>query len=66
MRARLDHPGVCRRGATADNDPHAIAHAVSSIISRPEALRRLNARRHAEQFTWPRAAKGMLEAMGAV
>ena len=47
-------------GATADNDPGAIAHAVSSIISRPEALRRINARRRAEQFTWPRAAEGML------
>ncbi len=53
-------------GATADNDPRAIAHAVSSIISRPEALRRTNARRRAEQFTWPRAAAGMLGALGAV
>jgi alpha-1,6-mannosyltransferase len=53
-------------GATADNDPRAIAHAVSSIISRPEALRRLSARRRAEQYTWPRAAAGMLDAMGAV
>ncbi len=53
-------------GATADNDPRAIAYAVSSIISRPEALRRTNARRRAEQFTWPRAAAGMLEALGAV
>jgi alpha-1,6-mannosyltransferase len=53
-------------GATADNDPRAIADAVSSIMSRPEALRRNNARRRAEHFTWPRAAAGMLEAMGAV
>ena len=53
-------------GATADNDPRAIAHAVSSIISRPETLRRNNARRRAEQFTWPRAAAGMLGAMGAL
>ena len=53
-------------GATADNDPRAIAHAVSSIISRPEALRRMNARRRAEQFTWPRAAAGMLGALGAL
>jgi alpha-1,6-mannosyltransferase len=51
-------------GATADNDPLAIAHAVSSIISKPEALRRTNARRRAEQFTWPRAAAGMLGALG--
>ena len=53
-------------GAAADNDPRAIAHAVSSIISRPESVRRTDARRRAEQFTWPRAAAGMLEAMGAV
>jgi alpha-1,6-mannosyltransferase len=52
-------------GATADNDPRAIAHAVSSIIRRPEAVRRLHARRRAEQFTWPRAAAGMLGALGA-
>ena len=53
-------------GATADNDPRAIAHAVSSVISRPEAQRRMNARRRAEQFTWPRAAAGMLGALGAL
>jgi alpha-1,6-mannosyltransferase len=53
-------------GATADNDPRSIAHAVSSVLSRPEALRRLHARRRAEQFTWKRAAAGMLDAMGAV
>jgi alpha-1,6-mannosyltransferase len=52
-------------GATADNDPAAIAHAVSSITSRPEAQRRVDARRRAEQFTWPRAAAGMLAALGA-
>jgi alpha-1,6-mannosyltransferase len=52
-------------GAAADNDPNAIAHAVSSIISRPERLRRNSARRRAEQFTWPRSATGMLNALGA-
>ena len=52
-------------GAAADNDPAAIAHAVTSIISRPELLRRSDARRRAEQFTWPRAATGMLNALGA-
>ena len=52
-------------GATADNDPRAIAHAVSSIISRPEVLRRTSARRRAEDFPWPRAAAGMLGALGA-
>src|SRR5918997_1732939 len=52
-------------GATADNDPDAIAAAVSSVIDTPEPLRRTNARRRAEQFTWPRAAAGMLDALGA-
>jgi alpha-1,6-mannosyltransferase len=52
-------------GATADNDPDAIANAVTSVISRPERLRRINARRRAEDFTWPRAAAGMLRALGA-
>jgi alpha-1,6-mannosyltransferase len=52
-------------GAAADNDPDAIACAVTSIISRPETLRRNDARRRAEQFTWPRAATGMLSALGA-
>lgn len=52
-------------GATAANDPRAIAHAVTSVISRPERLRRINARQRAEQFTWPRAAAGMLDALGA-
>ena len=52
-------------GAAADNDPDAIAQAVASIISRPERLRRNDARRRAEQFTWQRAAAGMLNALGA-
>ena len=52
-------------GATADNDPGAIAHAVTSVISRPESLRRSRARQRAEQFTWPRAAAGMLGVLGA-
>lgn len=52
-------------GATADNDAGAIARAITSVISRPERLRRNNARRRAEQFTWPRAAAGMLNALGA-
>jgi alpha-1,6-mannosyltransferase len=52
-------------GAAADNDPDAIARAVSSIISRPEPVRRNSARRRAEQFTWPRSAAGMLNALGA-
>lgn len=52
-------------GATADNDPRAIAHAVTSVMGRPESLRRGSARRRAEQFTWPRSAAGMLHALGA-
>ncbi|MGE0782949.1 glycosyltransferase, partial [Mycolicibacterium sp.] len=52
-------------GATADNDPRAIAHAVAALLARPEPLRRRSARRRAEQFTWPRAAAGMLRALGA-
>ena len=50
-------------GAAADNDPVAIARAVTSVISRPESARRRDARRRAEQFTWPRAATGMLRAL---
>jgi alpha-1,6-mannosyltransferase len=52
-------------GATADNDPHAIAHAVSTVLTRPEHQRRHSARQRAEQFTWPRSAAGMLGALGA-
>ena len=51
-------------GASADNDPHAIAMAVSAVISRPESARRLSARRRAENFSWPRSAAGMLGALG--
>ncbi|MGU3501560.1 glycosyltransferase [Mycobacterium sp. C31M] len=50
-------------GAAADNDPRAIAHAVSTVISRPEPVRRTSARRRAEQFTWPRSAAGMLDVL---
>lgn len=50
-------------GATADNDPRALAHAVASVISRPEPVRRHSARRRAEQFTWPRSAAGMLDVL---
>lgn len=50
-------------GATADNHPHAIADAVTSVLTRPESQRRSSARRRAEQFTWPRSAAGMLTAL---
>lgn len=56
---------TCDSGATADNDAHAIARAVTSVIGRPEPVRRRSARRRAEEFTWPRSAAGMLDALGA-
>ncbi|BBX45296.1 glycosyltransferase [Mycobacterium cookii] len=52
-------------GALADNNPVAIAEAVSAIVGRPEAHRRDAARRRAEMFTWQRAAVGMLTTLGA-
>src|ERR1700761_1273166 len=52
-------------GALADNDPVAIARAVSAIVSLPESHRRASARRRAEMFTWQRAAVGMLTTLGA-
>jgi alpha-1,6-mannosyltransferase len=52
-------------GVAAANDPHAVAEAVATVMRTPEKLRRITARRRAEDFTWPRAARGMLEAMGA-
>ena len=52
-------------GATADNHADAIAAAVGTVLTRPEHLRRHSARRRAEHFTWPRAAAGMLTALGA-
>ncbi|MGB3481414.1 MAG: glycosyltransferase [Mycobacterium sp.] len=51
-------------GACADNNPQAIAVAVSEVLSRPERQRRRDARRQAERFTWPRSAEGMLSALG--
>jgi alpha-1,6-mannosyltransferase len=53
-------------GALADNDPEAIARAVSVVVSRPEHDRRSLARRRAEMFTWQRAAAGMLATLDAV
>ncbi|UQX12791.1 glycosyltransferase [Candidatus Mycobacterium methanotrophicum] len=52
-------------GVLADNDPAAIAQAVSAVVSRPEEHRRVSARRRAEMFTWRRAAVGMLSTLGA-
>jgi alpha-1,6-mannosyltransferase len=52
-------------GASADNDPAAIADAVNALVGRPERQRRVSARRRAEDFTWHRAATGMLASMAA-
>ncbi|OOK77002.1 glycosyl transferases group 1 family protein [Mycobacterium kansasii] len=52
-------------GASAGNNPFAIAAAVRSVVSRPEHDRRACARRRAEAFTWQQAAAGMLIALGA-
>lgn len=51
-------------GALADNDPFAMAWAVGTIVDRPEQHRRSSARRRAENFTWERAAAGMLASLG--
>ncbi|MGZ4584226.1 MAG: alpha-(1-2)-phosphatidylinositol mannosyltransferase, partial [Mycobacterium sp.] len=39
--------------------------AVSAVTNRPEHHRRVSARRRAEDFTWHRAATGMLASLGA-
>ncbi len=52
-------------GALADNHPAAIAHAVGAIVNRPEHHRRRSARLRAEDFTWHRAAAGMLASLAA-
>ena len=51
--------------AALDNDPAAIAEAVTAVVSRPEEHRRACARRRAEMFTWQRAAVDMLTTLGA-
>jgi alpha-1,6-mannosyltransferase len=53
-------------GACADNDPRAIAQAVTGVMDRPEHQRRFCTRRRAESFTWPRAAAGMLTALSGL
>ena len=47
-------------GAHAANDPASIADGVVDIINRPLRRRRRGARHRAEQFSWSRAADGML------
>ncbi len=51
-------------GASAANDPDALAEAVTEVLGRPEPQRRLGARRRAEDFSWPHSAAGMLHALG--
>ncbi|WP_067852983.1 glycosyltransferase [Nocardia shimofusensis] len=51
-------------GAVAADDPSAFATAVTDILARPAATRRMAARHRAEQFTWPRAVEGMLAVLG--
>lgn len=51
-------------GALADNDPAAIAAAVTTVVERPETERRIGARQRAEMFTWRRAALDMLTTLG--
>ncbi|BBX16370.1 alpha-(1-2)-phosphatidylinositol mannosyltransferase [Mycolicibacterium duvalii] len=47
-------------GAAAADDAAALARAVTSILRRPERLRRHGARRRAEQFSWTRSGEAML------
>ena len=64
-RLRLGEIITADSGALADNNPTAIAEAVTAIVSRPEEHRRAAARRRAEMFTWQRAAVDMLTTLGA-
>ena len=50
-------------GAVAADDPAAFARAVTEILARPPAARRIAARSRAEQFTWPKAVAGMLRVL---
>lgn len=51
-------------GLSVDNDPEAVV-AAAAIIGWPEEQRHPGARIRAETFAWPRAAAGMLTALGA-
>lgn len=48
--------------AVADHAP-AFARAVSQLLDAPEQARRVAARARAEEFTWPAAVTGMLQAL---
>ena len=51
-------------GRVAPPEPHAIAAAVSSVLSLPEGRRRWAARQRAEAFPWSRTVDGMLQLHG--
>jgi alpha-1,6-mannosyltransferase len=50
-------------GAAVLDAPGAFAGGVSTVLSSPEEQRRSAARSRAEEFTWPAAVDGMLEAL---
>lgn len=50
-------------GAAVADEPDAFAGAVRAVLDAPELDRRIAARDRAEQFTWPTAVDGMLEAL---
>jgi alpha-1,6-mannosyltransferase len=52
-------------GAVVADHARAFADAVSDLLNAPEASRRAAARARAEQFTWPTAVTGMLQALRA-
>lgn len=52
-------------GAVVADHARAFADAVSHLLDRPEASRRAAARARAEEFTWPAAVTGMLQALQA-
>ena len=52
-------------GAAVADDPAAFAGGVGQLLAFEEYERRALARARAEQFTWPTAVSGMLDAFGA-
>lgn len=50
-------------GAAVDDHAPAFAGAVTSLLGRPEDLRRAAARSRAEEFAWPDSVRGMLAAL---
>jgi alpha-1,6-mannosyltransferase len=50
-------------GAAVADHASAFAHAVNRLLDAPEPSRRAAARARAEEFTWPAAVTGMLQAL---